>query len=143
MDAVVKSCHALELIETLKDDHRMNWNAKDKDGKTPIQVALDKELDDVVRALVMIQSVDTSMISPVLVRSVKEVQNLKKRKREGISGAGCPVCTTDYKKDQHIFQCAKGHFVCGDCRPRLEHCAECRGRITGRAHGFEKFISSL
>ena len=94
----------------LKDDPRMNWNVKDKDGKTPIQVAVDKELDDVVRALVMIEAVDNSMISQVLVRSIFENNN--KRKRELTSE--CPVCTNSYRKDQDIYHCAKGHLVCGD-----------------------------
>ena len=138
---VVNNWLALEFIEMLKDDPRMNWNVKNKDGKTPIQVAVDMEFDDVVRALVMIEAVDKSMIPPVFLRSVEEVENLKKRKREGLPE--CPVCTNNYKKDQQIFHCAKGHLVCGDCRPRLEHCAECRGTIIGRAHGFEKYLSTI
>ena len=137
--AVVKSWHALEFIEMLKDDSRMDWNAVYQ-GKTFLEEALESNREDVVGALLMIDSVDKSKIPPVFVKSVKENNKLK-RKRE--SSLECSVCTNSYKKDQQVFHCAKGHFVCGDCRPRLPHCAECRGPIIGRAHGFEKFLSNI
>ena len=50
-----------------------------------------------------------------------------------------------YSRQLQVFQCARGHFLCGDCRARLDpvHCPVCRGEITGRAVDFEKFLQGL
>ena len=50
-----------------------------------------------------------------------------------------------FSRELQVFQCVSGHFVCGDCRARLDpdHCPVCRGEITGRAVDFEKFIRGL
>ena len=44
-----------------------------------------------------------------------------------------------------MFQCVGGHFLCGDCRARLDpdHCPVCRGEIIGRAGDFERFLRGL
>merc|ERR1711922_105034 len=55
----------------------------------------------------------------------------------------CPVCLLPYTPDSRVFQCSKGHFVCGNCKPRVQHCPMCRGEMLGRAHGFESFLQSL
>ena len=55
------------------------------------------------------------------------------------------VCNVKYSGQTQVFQCARGHFVCGDCRARLDpdHCPVCRGEIIGRAVDFEKFLQGL
>lgn len=55
----------------------------------------------------------------------------------------CPVCLTQFSTDSRVFQCSVGHFVCGACNPRVEHCPTCRGEMLGRAHGFENFLQGL
>ena len=47
-----------------------------------------------------------------------------------------------YSSQLQVFQCVRGHFVCGECRPKLnpDHCPVCRREITGRAVDFEKFL---
>ena len=55
------------------------------------------------------------------------------------------VCDVRYNTQLQVFQCARGHFLCGDCRAKLnpDHCPTCRGEITGRAVDFEKFLQGL
>ena len=55
------------------------------------------------------------------------------------------VCNVKYSSQLQVFQCARGHFVCGDCRIKLDpdHCPTCRGEIIGRVIDFEKFLQGL
>ena len=55
------------------------------------------------------------------------------------------VCDVKFSKELQVFQCAGGHFLCGDCRARLEpdHCPVCRRDIIGRAGDFERFLRGL
>ena len=138
---IVDNEYAIDLVKIFAKDPRMNWNEMNIKDATPIKMALDKNKKNIVEALLMIDSVDKSGIPSVLVESIEEIQNLKKRKRDEIPE--CPVCFNSFKKEQRIFQCSMGHFVCGSCKPRLEHCPECREPIIGRAHGFEKFLSTI
>ena len=34
----------------------------------------------------------------------------------------CPVCYEPMAPPVHIYQCARGHLVCGNCRPQIEEC---------------------
>ena len=34
----------------------------------------------------------------------------------------CPVCYESMAPPVHIYQCARGHLVCGNCRPQIEEC---------------------
>ena len=54
----------------------------------------------------------------------------------------CPVCLEKYKSNDHIYQCRKGHFVCGSCRDQIKSCPLCRGQIIGRCHDFEKHLQA-
>ena len=40
----------------------------------------------------------------------------------------CPVCSEEMAAPVHIFSCENGHLICGGCRPRTRHCAECRDK---------------
>ena len=69
------------------------------------------------------------------------------------------VCFERFRGQSEVHQCERGHFVCGNCRPRVEVreerdlyktylgifqvCPTCRGRMIGRCHGFEQFLQSL
>lgn len=137
---IVINRNALELIEMFDEDSRIDWNMLNLNGDTPIILAMKENKRDVVEALLKIKSVDKSKIPKMLADFIKEVNNNKRKRKEEPE---CPVCLTDYKKNQKIFHCAKGHFVCGRCEARLDHCPECRGPLLGRAYGFEKFLSTI
>ena len=70
------------------------------------------------------------------------------------------VCVKIFSRACQVHQCNRGHFVCGDCRPRVQVgpveykslsikmnycqlCPTCRGEMIGRAHGFEAFLQKL
>ena len=53
------------------------------------------------------------------------------------------VCFSQFRRQSEVHQCGQGHFVCGDCRPRVQTCPTCRGALTGRCHGFEEFMQTL
>ena len=38
----------------------------------------------------------------------------------------CPICLESLVAPREIYQCREGHLVCGDCRPKVELCSECR-----------------
>ena len=69
------------------------------------------------------------------------------------------VCFERFRAQSEVHQCERGHFVCGNCRPRVEVreerdlyktylgifqvCPTCRGRMMARCNGFETFLQSL
>ena len=50
----------------------MMWNVKNKDGNTPIQVALNTNNDEIIKELIEIESVDKSVIPAFLLRTLQE-----------------------------------------------------------------------
>merc|ERR1712129_3386 len=55
----------------------------------------------------------------------------------------CPVCMEPMMA--HIYQCGKGHLVCGDCKPKLQGCPSKCGTplLSFRAFGVEQYVASL
>ena len=41
----------------------------------------------------------------------------------------CPVCQE--QAGGEIYQCYRGHVMCGNCRPRLHTCPVCRAALLG------------
>ena len=41
----------------------------------------------------------------------------------------CPVCLSVPRRPP-IWQCDKGHMICGTCRPKVVNCPTCRGRFS-------------
>ena len=39
-----------------------------------------------------------------------------------------------------IFQCGKGHLVCGSCKPQTKKCPKCEQHIAGRAEEMEAYL---
>ena len=66
-----------------------------------------------------------------------------------------------YTSESKVHQCGNGHFVCGDCRPKIpvsiqqstfnkqlqmfqsQRCPTCRSAFIGRAVDFEKILQNL
>ena len=55
----------------------------------------------------------------------------------------CPVCLIQFRGETRVFQCTEGHFISGDCDPRVVRCPVCREDMMGRAHDFERFLQDL
>lgn len=135
------SLYTILLCHMVRDE-RMNWNSRNKNNETPIQFALKNENEGVLAALLKIPNIDKSSVNPLHVNCYQTIERLEQELREK-TPPDCPVCYEMFRNGQHVFHCHKGHFVCGNCRPRMNHCAECRGIIIGRAFGMEKLISTL
>lgn len=125
----------LRIMELLSKDERMNWNVKNREGLTPIQVAFKQNREDVFDILMRIEAVDKSVLPQLLVKKIHE-----KMKATNQIKAQCPVCLNGLTTAINIFQCIRGHFVCGTCSPNLHHCPLCRDGIMGRAYGMENFL---
>ena len=59
------------------------------------------------------------------------------------SAPECPVCFEPMSPPLHIYQCARGHLVCGTCRPQIVECPTRCGRplLEDRAFGTEALIA--
>ena len=56
--------------------------------------------------------------------NTKLIQFLEKSIQSKEKQLECPVCFHIAKAP--IFSCSESHLVCGDCRPKLRFCPECR-----------------
>jgi len=55
----------------------------------------------------------------------------------------CPVCLR-VPRSSPIFQCARGHVVCGECRPNVSTCPQCRDPLGNiRSLISEKMLEKL
>ena len=122
----------LQCLELLANDARVNWNIKNADGETPIMYTMRERKEEMFQ---------------ILKRTVSVIDNpdfLQDCFNAGkVSVPECPVCYSSYSPASHVYLCTEGHWVCGDCRLRLERCSLCRSPIVGRAHDFEKFLQTL
>jgi len=154
----VQSDHvdALKILQLLCQDGRVNWNITDEKGDSPVVVALYLNKVEMFRTLVKTPGVNTNITDGEgrsLVQLIMEHDNPQFRRLlwsldlVNIDGrfSNCPVCDVKYPRQSQVFQCARGHFICGDCRPKLypDHCPVCRGIIIGRARDLEKFLKGL
>ena len=59
------------------------------------------------------------------------------------SAPECPVCYEPMSPPLHVYQCARGHLVCGTCRPQIVECPTRCGRplLEDRAFGTEALIA--
>ena len=136
--------HILSFVTALSADKRMNWNRRNVHGETAVELAMRNEDATLLFALCKIPEVEDSFIKRLVQYSYQEnTQQQPESKVQRPKLPECPVCYEVFRSGQHVFHCAQGHFVCGNCRPRMNHCAECRGQIIGRAFGMEKLITTL
>jgi len=147
----------LRCVQLLARDERINWNTQNISGDTPLMFCLKNNLTEMAKIILSIPSVDLHIRNNDgkypegiareqnqrdildLMKSGGEIR-LEDRMPE------CLVCLDKFKVHAEVHQCQQGHFVCGRCRPRLpgsQTCPYCRGKMMGRAHGFEDFLRKL
>ena len=145
-DKIITDDDAIKCVELLNKDPRVDWNVKNRNGETPLQVALRNKKEAIARILLDNPNLDNSFISPILVKIISEKAKItisKSSKRKRIETPECPVCFENFNSGQQVWQCSKGHFVCEDCVSGIQSCPQCRGRIVGRSFGFENFLKTL
>lgn len=125
----------MKIIRELIHNDKMKWNVKNRSEETPIQIALKNDNEEVFRILCKNKAVDKTVLPKIVQRFAV--------KRRRVEGSECPVCFNSFEKDQQIYQCSKGHFICQDCDPQVQECPTCRSKMIGRAFGFEKFLTTL
>ena len=56
----------------------------------------------------------------------------------------CPVCLR-VPRSSPIYQCARGHVVCSECRPNVTTCPQCRDPLVGNIRSLisEKMLEKL
>ena len=153
---------AVEVVDILSRDERVDWEVRDQQGDTPIISALRNKRLDMVRLLLRNPRIDLSEVREVArgARTVEgveagEVETLlwetlvEVRTRLGQVEDSLPRCPVCYQRlsspPGQVLQCEEGHLVCAQCghRPELVHCPVCRGEMAGRAIGVEQFLQDL
>ena len=121
--------------DTLKE-YRLNEDA-------PLLYVLKNRKSEMFKILMTIPSIDFSVLEnqmdPFIVECLRQVPHLASR----VATPECPVCYERFTRNDQVFQCNQGHFVCHRCHQRISNCPKCRGQIIGRAHDFEHFIQGL
>jgi len=154
-------------VELLSQDRRVNWNIKNSAGDTPLMFCLKNNKTHLARCLINTPGVDLDTVDrdgkylETIARRTKlngqVLQNICRERDLNILSLvctantdniasripECPVCFERFRAQSQVFQCEEGHFVCSSCRPRVETCPTCRGRIMGRCNGFEQFLQTL
>jgi len=145
---------AERCVQLLCQDPRVNWGTRDGAGDTPLMFCLKNNKTEMARVLlsnpkVKLQTKNYEGKYPETIareENLKEILGLMESRREGIDMASeseCPVCFEKFNRNSEVHQCQEGHFVCRKCRPRVRDCPTCRGRMMGRAHGFEEHLQGL
>jgi len=87
----------------------------------------------------------------------EELLELLRKKQSEEEGAGlpppppgaalpdCPVCMESLAPPTRVHQCAKGHLICGHCKPSLQECPSRCGAplLDDPAYGMEALLRSL
>ena len=153
---------AVEVVDILSRDERVDWEVRDQQGDTPILSALRKKRTDMVRILMRNPRIDLSEVREVA-RGARTVEGVEAGEVETLlwetlvevrtrlgqvedSLPSCPVCYQRLSSPPgQVLQCEEGHLVCAQCgdRPELVHCPVCRGEMAGRAIGVEQFLQDL
>merc|ERR1712129_494894 len=52
----------------------------------------------------------------------EEEDMVEEHEREEREAPSCPVCFDPLLPPRHVYQCGRGHHICGLCRPKLQAC---------------------
>merc|ERR1711953_1014701 len=157
-------------LEMLSRDRRVNWNIKNSDGDTPVMFCVKNNKIEMARCLINTPGVDLDTVD----RDGKYLETIARERDLSLLSLVCrantdniadripecpvsllisvsldqlcdlQVCFERFRGQSQVFQCEQGHFICGDCRPRVQNCPTCRGRmLQARCHGAEQILQSL
>jgi len=117
------------LVEAFPD----SVNTPDSDNEAPLAFCLRNNDRDTAKILLDAPRIKTSA----------QMGSTERKKKT--SAPECPVCLEEFKVNEHIYQCTRGHFVCKRCWPQVQrtHCPKCREKMLGRAFDFEIFLQNI
>merc|ERR1712062_56368 len=141
-------------VEILSRDRRVNWNIKNSEGDTPVMFCVKNNKIEMARCLINTPGVDLDTMdrdgkyleTVARERDLSLLSLVCRANTDNIADRipECPVCFERFRGQSQVFQCEQGHFICGDCRPRVQNCPTCRGRmLQARCHGAEQILQSL
>merc|ERR1711963_847159 len=117
-----------EMFKTMIESAKVDVSIKNAENKTLEEIARSKGDTEALKLFpgTMEHQVETNM---------RSMQRQIRRNKE------CPVCMDDLVPDRELYQCIRGHIICGNCKPWIQQCPKCRGPMMGRAHDFEEFLA--
>jgi len=123
---------------------RVDWNHKPDDGISPIMYVCTHKKPEMLQTLITVANVDfkvlqNNIMDNFFIECLKKVNDFCR----SILLPQCPVCFDKFPKNGQVFQCIAGHFICGNCRPRVNNCPKCRTGMLGRCFDFEQFLQTL
>ena len=135
---------SIECLELLSRDTRVNWNITYRDNEdAPLLYVLKNRKSEMFKIMMTVPSIDFSVLEnhmdPFILDCLRQVPHLTSR----VATPECPICYERFSRNDQVFLCNQGHFVCHRCYQRINNCPKCRGQIIGRAHDFEHFIQGL
>jgi len=119
--------NSLQCLELLSKESRVDWNVRNGNGETPIMYTWKNRKSEMFKILAKIPTIDMDSFMQDSFNTAPE----------------CPVCFEKFTRNDNIFQCIQGHFVCERCYEQIQNCPKCRGQMIGRAHDFEQFFQTL
>jgi len=145
-------CNNLGCVKLLSEESSVEWNTRDEHGDTPLLYCLKQKKLDLAKVLLNNPRVDfhvqnkdgkfpETIARELDLREILDLMSSGARLKERMSE--CPVCFEKFSRTSEVHQCQEGHFVCGVCRPGVQACPTCRGRMMGRAHGCEDLLQRL
>ena len=142
----------LKCLKVLAKEPKIQWNERKwmsgwVENSRPLEIAMRRGNQKIFNFMMSIPAVNKEAVfpnlHPMLKNCLQEKEKEKPKKRPRVPTLECPVCANDIESGDNVHQCKRGHFLCENCGSRVKKCPECRGKVVGRAFGFEKFFASL
>jgi len=158
-------CNSLKCLKILLKTDTVDVNLKNGRGNTAAMMCLIENKRDMFNAMMESDKVDLTiknaenMTLEEIARSKSDTEalklfpgtmghqvetlaaNMRNMQMQRRRFKECRVCMDDLVPDRELYQCTRGHIICGNCMPRIQQCPKCRGPMMGRAHDFEEFLA--
>jgi len=128
--------NSLGCLKILLQTDKVDVNLKNSAGNTAAMICLIENKREMFKAMMESAKVDVSLKNA----ENKTLEEIARRKSDtealkllqGTTAANirnmqmqirrpkCPVCMDDLVPDRELYQCNKGHIICGNCEPRIQ-----------------------
>jgi len=158
-------CNSLECLKILLQTDTVDVNMKNSAGNTAAMLCLIENKKDMFKVMMESAKVDLSiknakdktlekiarkksdiealkLLSGTMMHRMETlVANMRNMQMQMRRSKECPVCMDELVPNRALYQCNRGHIICGNCKPRIQQCPKCRGPMMGRAYDFEEFLA--
>jgi len=132
----------IDSVQVLEDISEIRWNDKNDLGNTPILEAFEEENFDVVKYMISMVNVDTTIkdregntlkdlcrqkgdtdiLELLADQKIRELEEQIRKLKTSKKNPECPVCFEEFEKNSRIYSCVNGHFICSDCKLFIQVC---------------------